>query len=120
MKRDNRIDEYIGNAQPYAQPIIKHLRELIHQAVPNIEETIKWNSPHFMLNGKILCSIMAHKNHLTFIFWSGKHIEDTYNLLEDNGKSNMSSLKNIKSIDDLPDNKIILEYIQKAANLIKN
>src|SRR4051794_33444960 len=40
MKADNfdpRVDAYINKSAAFAQPIIEHLRELVHKTVPDIE-----------------------------------------------------------------------------------
>ena len=42
-----KVDAYLAKAQPFARPIMEHLRELVHQACPEIEETIKWSRPCF-------------------------------------------------------------------------
>ncbi len=65
-----KIDEYIAQAKPFAQTILKHLRNLVHQACPDVEETLKWGFPHFSYHG-ILCSIAAFQEHCAFIFWKG-------------------------------------------------
>ena len=57
-KKDPRIDDYIANAQPFARPILKHLRKLVHQGCPDAEETIKWGFPHFDHHG-IMASMAA-------------------------------------------------------------
>ncbi|WP_197492269.1 DUF1801 domain-containing protein [Arachidicoccus ginsenosidimutans] len=61
MKKDVRVDEYIAKAKPFAQPVLKHLRKLIHKACPQATETIKWSFPNFDYRGKILCSMAAFK-----------------------------------------------------------
>ena len=40
MKKEPRVDAYISKAQPFAQPILNHLRELVHKACPDVEEKI--------------------------------------------------------------------------------
>ena len=45
--RDARVDAYIAKAAPFAQPILKYLREIVHGACPDVEETIKWSMPFF-------------------------------------------------------------------------
>ncbi len=42
---DSRIDAYIENKADFAKPILKHLRQLVHKACPNVQETIKWGMP---------------------------------------------------------------------------
>lgn len=63
MTPDPRIDGYIEKAAPFAQPILRHLRELIHQAVPGLTETMKWSMPHFTHKGKNLAGLAAFKAH---------------------------------------------------------
>ena len=82
MKKDSRIDQYINEANEFAKEIIIHLRKIISEAIPDGEETIKWNSPHFTYNGENICAIMAFKSHLTFTFWRGKELADREKILQ--------------------------------------
>ena len=47
VRMDPRIDAYIAKAAPFAQPILKHLRKIVHAGCPEVEETKKWSLPHF-------------------------------------------------------------------------
>lgn len=38
---DPRVDEYIADAAPFAQPILAELRARFHTACPDVVETIK-------------------------------------------------------------------------------
>ena len=67
MAQDPRIDDYIAKAQPFAQPILTHLRALVHKTLPGIDETIKWGMPHFVYGGKNLAGIAAFKAHVAFV-----------------------------------------------------
>ena len=51
-----RVDAYITKSKPFAQPILTHVRELIHKACPGVVETIKWSRPFFEYKGAILCN----------------------------------------------------------------
>ncbi|WP_373517475.1 DUF1801 domain-containing protein [Pricia sp.] len=114
------IDGYIDEASEVTIPIISHLRVLIHKASPEITENIKWNSPSFELDGKIICSIMAFKKHVNFMFSHGKQFRDNPNLLVNIGeKFNMKGIKQITKISDLPDDKILIKYIQEAVRFSK-
>jgi hypothetical protein len=64
-----RVDAYLAKAQPFAQPIMEHLRDLVHKACPEVEETIKWSRPFFEYRGAILCNMSAFKQHCSFGFW---------------------------------------------------
>ena len=39
IRIDPRIEAYIAQAAPFAQPILRHLRALVHRALPGIEKT---------------------------------------------------------------------------------
>lgn len=46
--RDPRVDAYIANSAEFAQPILVHLRDVVHRSCPQVEETLKWRMPTFM------------------------------------------------------------------------
>ena len=117
--RDPRIDAYIEKAQPFAQPILKHLRKIVHQANPNIEETIKWGFPAFEYKGP-MCSMASFKQHLAFGFWKSDLIRDPKGILQEskiNGGSAMGHLGKITQLTDLPSDKILIKLIQDAIRL---
>ena len=113
---DPRQDEYIVKAAEFAQPILIHLRQLIHDAAPEIQETMKWNMPFFDHKGPI-CHIAAFKQHCTFGLWKGALLPDPQDLLE---KSNsMGQLRSITSLADLPSDEILMQFIREAVELNK-
>ena len=67
-RKDPRIDKYIAGSAEFAQPILSHLRKLIHTGCPEVEETLKWGMPSFLYKG-ILCGVAAFKAHCSFGFW---------------------------------------------------
>jgi len=67
-QRDPRIDAYIDSAAEFARPILRHLRELVHEACPEATETLKWGMPSFEYQG-LLCGLAAFKSHCVFGFW---------------------------------------------------
>ena len=97
--KDKRIDTYITSANDFAQPVLKHLRGLIHKACPEVEETIKWGFPHFGYKG-MLCSMAAFKHHCTFGFWKGTLLVDEHNVMTELGESAMGHFGKIKSKAD--------------------
>ncbi len=112
---DERVDTYIDKAAPFAKPILVHLRNLVHQASPIIGETIKWGFPHFIHKGTI-CSMASFKAHCTFGFWKSALMKDPYQLF--NEKENaMGTMGRIESLQDLPSDKILIEYILEGLNL---
>ncbi|MDO8543857.1 MAG: YdeI/OmpD-associated family protein [Opitutaceae bacterium] len=113
---DPRIDACIDNSAAFAQPILKHLRKLVHRACPQVEETMKWSMPHFVIDGKILCSMAAFKEHCAFGFW---HQQMQKELGEDGARADaaMGSLGRITSRSDLPEDFAMIRHIKRAAEL---
>jgi uncharacterized protein YdeI (YjbR/CyaY-like superfamily) len=114
--RDPRIDEYISAAAHFARPIMKHLRKLVHQASPEIEETMKWGFPHFDYKG-ILCSMAAFKNHCRFNFWKASLMKDPKNIMSQMENASMGGFDKITSLTDLPSDKVFLDYMREAISL---
>lgn len=65
-KRDPRIDAYIAKSAEFARPILEHLRQVVHVACPDVEETMKWSMPHFDIHGEMMCSMAAFKGRAVF------------------------------------------------------
>lgn len=116
MSTDPRIDDYIKKSAPFAQPILQHLRSLVHKACPHVEETMKWSFPHFDYKG-ILCSMAAFKQHCSFGFWKGTVMKDSKELLNVVGDTNMAHFDRITSLKDLPSDKVLMSYIKEAVRL---
>jgi uncharacterized protein YdeI (YjbR/CyaY-like superfamily) len=115
---DPRVTEYIDKSAAFAQPILKHLRQVVHTACPEVTETIKWGFPHFENKG-IICSMASFKNHCAFSFWKASLHSDPHQLFSAVGKTSMGHLGQIKSLADLPPVDILTTYIQEAVKLNK-
>lgn len=116
MKTSTQIDAYILKSQPFAQPILNHVRALMHHACPDVVETMKWSMPHFDYKGA-MCYMAAFKQHCTFGFWKASLMKDAV-LMQNAAKENsMGHLGRITSLKDLPSDKKIISYIKEAMKL---
>jgi uncharacterized protein YdeI (YjbR/CyaY-like superfamily) len=114
VSRDPRVDTYIAKAQPFAQAILGHIRERAHAAVPDVEETLKWSAPAYLLDGKILLITAAFKAHAAINFWRGQEIKGG------SSDEGMGQFGKLKSVDDLPADDELDALIRKAAELAQN
>jgi uncharacterized protein YdeI (YjbR/CyaY-like superfamily) len=110
-KRDPRIDAYIARSAGFAQPILNHLRALVHRGCPEVEETLKWSMPFFVYK-EMLCGMAAFKQHATFGFWKYRLVVG-----KTGEKEGMGQFGRITSMKDLPAQKVLLGYIRKAVAL---
>jgi uncharacterized protein YdeI (YjbR/CyaY-like superfamily) len=113
--KDKRVDLYIAKSGEFAEPILNHLRELVHKICPEVEETMKWSFPHFDYKG-IMCSMAAFKQHCSFGFWKTALMKDAKKMLDTRNEA-MGSLGRITSLKDLPADKVIIGYIKEAMKL---
>jgi uncharacterized protein YdeI (YjbR/CyaY-like superfamily) len=117
--KDKRIDAYIDKAQPFAKPILIKLRELVHKAIPEVEETIKWGMPFFDYKGPV-CNFAGFKEYATFRFWKYQMMTDPDGLLKEianRGGSAMGNLGRIKSVKELPPDIVMIDFLKQAKRL---
>jgi hypothetical protein len=110
--KDPRIDAYIARSARFAQPILRHVRKLVHQACPDVEETMKWSFPHFDYHG-IMLGMAAFKQHCAIGFWKGELILGK----AAGSDGGMGHFGKVASLADLPGDKQLAAYIRKAAQL---
>jgi len=110
--RDPRVDAYIRKSADFAQPILTHIREIVHEACPGAEETVKWGFPHFTYKG-ILCSMASFKGHCTLNFWKGVQV---LGLGGASGEA-MGQFGRLTSVKDLPSKRALRGYVKKAKAL---
>jgi uncharacterized protein YdeI (YjbR/CyaY-like superfamily) len=112
---DPRVDAYIGKCAPFAQPILKHLRQLVHTAAQMVTETIKWGFPFFEYKGSV-CHMAALKQHMAFGFWKARQLNDPGNLMQQEEPA-AGSFGKITSLADLPPDDILINFIKQAIQL---
>ena len=116
---DARIDAYIAKSAGFAQPILAHLRQLVHKACPEVTETVKWSMPFFEYNGSPLCNMAAFKQHCSFGFWNASLMKDANSKLQVKDRGAMGNFDRLTTVKDLPSDKAMLAYIKEAVTLIE-
>ena len=69
MNADPQVDDYISRLPDWQQAICQQVRQLVHDADPEVEETIKRSVlPYFVLQGNI-CALLAAKDHVNVFIY---------------------------------------------------
>jgi uncharacterized protein YdeI (YjbR/CyaY-like superfamily) len=110
---DPRVDAYIAKSADFAKPILTRVREMVHEACPEVQETIKWGSPFFDYEGQMMCAIAAFKQHCALIFWKASLIDG----LPPNGDKSRGSFGRITSMKELPNKRQFNGWIKAAMAL---
>jgi uncharacterized protein YdeI (YjbR/CyaY-like superfamily) len=113
MSTDPRIDAYIARQADFARPILEHLRRIVREAAPGVEETIKWSMPHFTYKGRLFAGMAAFKAHASFGLWQASAV------LGETGSERdaMGQFGRLTSIADLPPERELKALIERAASL---
>ena len=116
MKRYRSVDEYIECADDWQRELVR-LREILCST--SLVETVKWGSPCYTHNGKVLVGIGAFKSYVGLWFFQGALLSDTEGVLVNaqEGKTKamrqwrFGSLKEIKA-------RSIKTYVKEAIQLL--
>jgi hypothetical protein len=80
-RTDPRVDAYIDALPDWQQDICRQVRDLVHEADPDVVETIKRSvQPYFVLNGNI-CALLAAKDHVNVFLYDGGIVPDPHGII---------------------------------------
>ena len=106
---DPRIDAYIAKSAAFAQPLLAYVREVVHAACPEVEETLKWGMPSFTWRGKILCGMAAFKQHVTLWFREGRAVVG-----DEASREAMGQFGRITKQSELPGKRELAGFVKQA------
>ena len=101
--KDPRVDAYIDALPEWQQVICRRVRDLVHEADPAVEETIKRSvQPYFVLEGNI-CALLAAKDHVNVFVYDGAIVPDPDGIItagHDNETARTVGLKQGEAINE--------------------
>jgi hypothetical protein len=112
MHTDPRIDTYIAKQPDFARPILAHVRAVVHEACPDVEEDDEVEHADLRLRRRILCGMAAFKQHASFGYWKHALVVG-----EGEPRDGMGSYGKLTSVKDLPPKKTLLAHIKRAMQL---
>ena len=62
----SEVEDYLADVSPEARATLEKLRQTIKAVAPSAVEVISYQIPTFKLNGRMLVSYAAFKNHCSF------------------------------------------------------
>jgi hypothetical protein len=70
-----QIDRYVAALPGWQRGLAQRLRDMIHEADPEIGEAWKWGTPVFVHGGNV-CAIGAFHDHVKVNFFKGAALDD--------------------------------------------
>jgi uncharacterized protein YdeI (YjbR/CyaY-like superfamily) len=110
-----QVDSHIDKAADFAKPILIHIREQVHAACPEVEESLKWGMPAFIYEGQILCGMAAFKQHCSLWFWHSE-MKGADGAKKVDGS--MGQMGRITSLKDFPKAAEFKRLVKQAKKLI--
>lgn len=109
-----KVDEYIAKSEDFAKQILGYLRQIIHEICPEVEEDVKWGTPHFAYKGDHLCMMGGFKNHCSFSLYKAEYMKDKK--IEESVKSGkkFGYMDKLKSMSELPSKDVLASLIKEA------
>lgn len=114
MNKNPEVEDYLEKKKHPLDKEIRKVRDIILSAHPDIEETIKWNSPTFLYKGNMASYFMNSKKHVSLMFHKGALINDETGLLEGEGKEGRTArFKDLNDIEVKKESliKIVLQWV---------
>lgn len=100
MKEKANFEEYLADFTAEIMTLVKDLRNLVLESVPDFAEVVSWANLGYQIQKKrYVCVISPNKAHVNL--WRGKELEDPQGMLQGTGRKLMhvkiASLRDIKS-----------------------
>ncbi len=112
MKKVTSVEEYIELHANFSE-LLEELRAIV--LTTELEESVKWNSPVYSLNGKNVLGFGAFKHHAGIWFFQGVFLKDEHNKLVNAQEEKTKGLRQWRfENNQLTDNELIKAYILEA------
>lgn len=114
--KDPRVDAYIDALPAWQQDICRHVRDLVHSADPDVEETIKRSvQPYFVLDGNI-CALLAVKDHVNVFLYDGAIVPDPEGIITAGHDNKTARTVGVRRDETINDAALVSMFRQIIAN----
>ena len=113
---DPRVDAYIDTLPDWQQAVCRQVRELVHSADPEVEETIKRTvQPYFVLQGNI-CALLAAKSHVNVFLYDGAIVPDPEGIITAGHDNKTARTVSFREGEPINDRALLAMFQQIIAN----
>jgi len=110
--KDPRVDAYIDALPGWQQEICRTVRDLVHEADREVEETIKRTvQPYFVLQGNV-CALLSAKDHVTVFLYDGGIVPDPHGIVTAGHGNETGRMIAVRQGETVPET-ALLEYFRR-------
>jgi hypothetical protein len=114
--KDPRVDAYLDRLPDWQREICSRVRDLVHDADPEVEETIKRTvQPYFVLSGNI-CALLATKDHVNVFLYDGAIVPDPDGIITAGHDNKTARMIAIHRDDPINERALVAMFRQIIAN----
>jgi hypothetical protein len=113
---DPRVDAFMEDLPAWQQDVCRRVRALVHEADPEVEETIKRTTqPYFVLEGNV-CALLAAKDHVNVFLYDGAMVPDPEGIITSGHENKTARAIAIREGDAINDRALVAMLRQIIAN----
>jgi hypothetical protein len=114
--KDPRVDAYLDGLPAWQCEICSQVRDLVHAADPEVEETIKRSvQPYFVLDGNI-CALLAAKDHVNVFLYDGAIVPDPEGIITAGQDNKTARTVAFREDDKINERALLAMFRQIIAN----
>ena len=105
--RDPRVDDYLAPLPEWQRETLGQVREILHRADPEMEETIKRTvQPYFVCHGNV-AAFLAAKDHVNVFVYDGGIVPDPHGLVTAGHENKTARTIGFREGDDVPEDALL-------------
>ena len=94
MGMNQQVTDYIASTdQPWKGEVGSQIRQIVHEAIPDVEERIQYGKPHFLKNGKYAAVLGTAKGWVSFTIFNASALEAPDGFFEADGSPERKTIK---------------------------
>jgi hypothetical protein len=114
--KDPRVDAYLDRLPDWQREILSRVRDLVHEADPEVGETIKRTvQPYFVLDGNI-CAFLAAKDHVNVFVYDGAIVPDPDGIITAGHDNETARTVGFRQGEQVNDRALLAMFRQIIAN----
>ncbi len=115
-RSDPRVDAFIEALPDWQQAICRRVRKLVHEADPEVEETIKRTTqPYFVLQGNVI-ALQSTKRYVNVFLYDGGIVPDPDGIITGGHGNQTGRQISIYDVDAINDRALLAMLRQIIAN----
>ena len=114
--KDPRVDAYLDRLPGWQRETLTRVRDLVHDADPEVEETIKRTvQPYFVLDGNV-CAFLAAKDHVNVFLYDGAIVPDPEGIITAGHDNTTARTISFRRDDPINERALLTMFRQIVAN----